>query len=195
MKRKKVIATVLSIVGCVMISISVAYVVISTVQQNNAVKNAEEIIAEIHNVLPDVTDFVPKEATNTDMPVMEIEQQNFVGIIEVPSYTKELPIYASWDKRKLTYYPCRFSGSSYNNNLIIGGNSNTGQFDFMKTISLNDDVYITDFYGCRFKYSVTDIQITKDVSAQNLNSYDADLLLFAPDKYSLDYTVISCELS
>lgn len=195
MKTKNIIATLLSIIGCLMIGISITFVVVSTIQQNNAVKNLEEIISKIHNVMPDVTNFVPNETSNTQMPVMEIEEQDFIGIIEIPNYEKELPIYASWDKRKLTYYPCRFSGTTYNNSLIVGGKSNEGQFDFMKTISLYDYVYVTDFYGCRFSYSVTDIQITDDVSAENLNSYDADLLLFAPDEHSFDYTVISCKLA
>lgn len=185
----------LSIIGYVMIILSVSFVIISTIQQNNAVKKAEEITSAIHDVLPDITISVPQKISNLQMPVMEIDRQNFVGLIEASGYSKELPIYSSWSENKISSYPCRFSGSVYSNDLIICGSSNAGQFDFMKTISLNYFIYITDFYGYKYKYSVSDIQTTKDVSAQNLNSFNADLLLFAPDKYTFDYLIICCNLS
>lgn len=194
-KVKKIVATVLRIIGCAMIILSVSYIIISTIQQNNAVQKVEEITSAIHDVLPDVTISVPQQTSNPQMPVMEIDHQNFIGLIEASGYSNQLPIYSSWSPNKISSYPCRFSGSVYSNNLIIGGSSNTGQFDFMKTISLNDTIYVTDFYGYKYGYSVTDIQTTTDVSAKNLNSFDADLLLFAPDKYNFDYWIVCCKLS
>lgn len=193
-KVKKIVATVLRVIGCAMIILSVLFIILSTIQQNNAVKNVQEITSAIHNILPDITISVPRQTSNPQMPVMEIDHQNFIGLIEASGYSKELPIHSSWSPNKISSYPCRFSGSVYSNNLIIGGSSDTGQFDFMKNISLNDSIYVTDFYGYKYGYLVTDIQTTTDVSAETLNSFDADLLLFAPDKYTFDYLIVCCKL-
>ena len=85
-------------------------------------------------------------------------------------------------------------GSVYDKSLILGGCDNQGQLDFMKAISISDYVYFIDTMGARYTYVVTDIEITDDVSTTNLKSKNADMVFFAGNTYSMDYTVVRCKL-
>ncbi|MBQ8287930.1 MAG: hypothetical protein IJX76_04065 [Clostridia bacterium] len=88
---------------------------------------------------------------------VEVDGLNFCGIIEIPEYNRELPVYASWESDRVSHYPCRYTGSIYQNGLVIGGSDNSGQLDFMKRIVNDDTVCFTDMTGLRCSYTVTSI--------------------------------------
>ena len=185
---------ILICVGIALIMVAVGLVLFSHFGGKMAQTNAKEIVSKMYSLMPNVKNGAPDNRSNVTMPMLEIDGEDFVGIIEVPNFSKTLPIYSKWNASKVTKYPCRYMGSMYDGSLIIGGCDNDGQFDFVKEISNGDTVLVTDTTGLRFKYTVTDINRTKDVSTENLTSQEADLILFARNTYSLDYTVIYCSL-
>ena len=129
------------------------------------------------------------------MAAMEVDGMDFVGIVDIPAYGRELPVYGHWEAGKVSSFPCRYTGSIYDGSLIIGGSDNAGQFDFMKLITVSDPVHITDMTGARYSYTVTDIRITRDVSTGSLRGQNADLVLFARNTATLDYTLVLCHLN
>ena len=192
MKRSK-FRIILTCVGALLILSAVGLLIFSRISIKSAQSNAKEIVSELYSLMPETEDSAPDGRYNLTMPMLEIDGENFVGIIKVPQYSKTLPIYGNWDASRVNKYPCRYMGSMYDGTLIIGGSANEGQFDFVKTISNGDSVYITDTTGTRYKYTVFDINRTKDVSTDNLTSANAQLVLFARNTYSFDYTVICCK--
>lgn len=188
----KKISLILTVAGILLIIIATIMVFFTQYSQNTAVKENERLVSVLYSLMPEVTDSATDDRVNKDMPLLEVEGMDFAGIIEIPMYKRTLPVYASWDKSKVSGLPCRYSGSIYDKNLIIGGSDGVGQFDFMKQITVGDDVHITDVTGARFTYTVSDIELTRDVSSKNLAKRDADLIFFARNTYSLDYTVVSC---
>ena len=195
MKRssKSKLRTALTCVGIVLILSAVGLLVFSKISISRAQDNAQKIVSEMYSLMPEVTDGAPDERANPSMPMLQLDGKNFVGIIEVPQFGTRLPIYGKWERSQVTKYPCRYTGSVYSDVLVIGGSDNEGQLDFVKEISNDDSVYITDTTGIRYKYTVYDINRTKDVSAEYLTKSDARLVLFARNTYSFDYTVIYCK--
>ena len=195
MKRssKSKLRTALTCVGIVLILSAVGLLVFSKISISRAHDNAQKIVSEMYSLMPEVTDGAPDERANPSMPMLQLDGKNFVGIIEVPQFGTRLPIYGKWERSQVTKYPCRYTGSVYSDVLVIGGSDNEGQLDFVKEISNDDSVYITDTTGIRYKYTVYDINRTKDVSAEYLTKSDARLVLFARNTYSFDYTVIYCK--
>lgn len=190
---KSKLRIILSCVGIALILSAVGLFVYSRVRISSAQDNAKEIVSQLYSLMPEIQDGVPEERVNSSMPILQIGGEDFVGIIEVPQYSKTLPIYARWDASRVNEYPCRYMGSVYGNALIIGGSDNDGQLDFVKEISNGDIVYVTDTTGTRYKYMVFDVNRTDDVSTEYLTKTDAGLVLFARNTYSLDYTVIYCK--
>lgn len=190
----KKISLLLTVTGILLIILSSGLVFFSVHSQKTAVKENNRLVSVLYSLMPEVTDGVIDDRVNKDMPLLQVDGMDFAGIIEVPTYNRTLPIFANWDKSRVSSFPCRYSGSIYNGNLIIGGSDNSGQFDFMKQITVSDTVFITDVTGARFTYQVTDIKLTRDVSSESLEATDADLIFFARNTYSLDYTVVICRI-
>lgn len=190
----KKITTIAMVLGILLIVSAMITVIFHHVSQNNNKENVQQIVKDIYSLIPDVENAVPEAPADITMPVMEIDGQDFAGIIEVPAYGKTLPVYAGWNKRKLSKFPCRYTGSIYDNSLIIGAVENPGQFDITKLISGGDEVLFTEMTGLRYPYIITDIYMTKDVSTENLISQKADLTLFIKSDYGSDYMLINCKL-
>ncbi len=193
-KTNKKLTSVLMAIGATLIVLSVALYAFSQLSLKKSKENALKITEELLALMPEVWDSVPEERQNTAMASLEISKESFIGIIEAPAYGTALPVCAEWDSSQVSKYPCRYTGSIYSDMLIIGGSDNEGQLDFIDEISNYDEVTFTDVSGMRYTYTVTDIRKTKDVTTENLTSKDADLVLFARNTYSLDYTVIRCKL-
>lgn len=191
--RKKINRIVL-IIGVLLIAAALGVLAFSQTEQQNAAEEAAEFVAQIRELMPQVQDTVPDNRADKSMPILEIDGKDFVGILEVPAYQAQLPIAAVWDPAEVTNYPCRYTGSVYENSLIVGGSDNEGQFDFMQIITGGDIIKITDVTGLRYTYVVTRIEKTSDVSTENLCTDEADLTLFARNTYGLDYTVVRCDL-
>lgn len=193
--KGKRLTGILTVFGVALILGAVLLMVVSTAGQNSAMGKNREIVGEIYSLIPEVQNGVFDDRVNMQMPMLEIDGANFAGVIDIPVHGTLLPIYGAWDKNKVSSFPCRYSGSIYDGSLIIGGSDNEGQFDFMKWITGGDSVFVTDMTGSRYSYEVTEIVKTKDVSTENLASEEADLVLFARNTYSLDYTVVRCSRS
>ncbi len=193
LEGKKVTAIAM-VLGVLLIVASMAAMIFNHVSQNKYKEEIPQIVSEIYSLIPEVMDSVPDAPADITMPVMEIGGQDYVGILEVPAYGKVLPVYGEWNKRKVSRFPCRFTGSIYDGSLIIGTSENPGQFDITKVISGGDEVFFVDMTGLRYKYIVTDIFKTKDVSTSNLKAQEADLVIFVKSSYGSEYMIINCEI-
>ncbi len=194
-KHKLTLADMGIAIGVLLVLASVALLGFSKIHIKNAVNNANEINKVLYSLMPKVENTVPDDRSNIMMPAVEVRSESFCGILEVPKYSSKLPICEAWKKNQTVNYPCRYTGTLYDGSLIIGGSDNEGQLDFVKQIENNDYVFITDMSGDRYGYTVTEIHRTKDVSTEKLISFDADIVLFAKNKFSFDYTVICCDFN
>ncbi len=185
----------LSAIGMLLIAGAVLLTSASVILQKVASDKSRQTVSKIYSLIPDIQKGVMDDRMNVKMPLLEIDGYDFAGVIEIPAYNSALPVYGGWDKGKISFFPCLYTGSIYDGSLIIGGSGNAGQFDFMNIITEGDYVFITDMTGSRYSYIVTAIEITKDVSAQKLTSAEADLVIFARNTYSANYTVVGCTIT
>lgn len=181
------------VIGTVLIIASASLVTIHHFSQINAEKQAQEIVAEMKALIPEVSVGIPDGRTDIGMPVMQISGEDFIGYIEIPTHNKALPIHNKWNKYKAANFPCKFAGSMYDGTLVIGTVENAGQLDIAKTIAGGEPINIVDVTGLKYTYAVTDIYKTKDVSAEALSEINAELIIFVRSSFVKDYVVISCE--
>ncbi|MBQ2729623.1 MAG: hypothetical protein IJF69_02490 [Clostridia bacterium] len=194
-KNHKWLTVILAVLGVGLIVSSVFSVFLFQSDKKMAEEKAKDIVVKMKDLMPECYDCVPDGRVDLSMASLEIDGENFCAIIEIPQYKKVLPVRSEWSKGEVSKYPCRYLGSIYDASLIIGGSDNEGQFDFMKNITIGDEVFITDVEGQRYSYTVCDIGKTDDVSTEKLTELEADLLLFARNSYSFDYTVVYCKLN
>ncbi len=189
---KYLFSNILLLFGVFLMLASAALFIFWNINKQNALMDAKEVVKELREIMPETHDEIIDDRVNIALPEMEVNGKSYCGIIEVPAFQTELPIYADWDKRGVSKQPCLYDGSMYDGSAVIGGSDNEGQFDFMQSITNDDIVFITDMTGARYTYKVVKIDKTENASTDELISGEYDLTIFARNTYSLDYTVVRC---
>ena len=191
--NNKKLTSFIFIIGIILVITSIVLVMFYFSIQNISENKRRDAINGIRELIPEINNSVLENKKNKDTAFVSINDIDFCGIIEVPSTKSELPIYGYWDKKKLPDYPCRFSGSIYNSDLIIGSSDRKGVFDFSDKLNIGDDILITDVTGNRYTYLISDIKSSKSISKDHLSKLNFDFLIFIKNELSFDYTIILCE--
>ncbi len=200
MKRK---GSIFIIIGIVLL-VSAAFLAGKNLIENErANKNAEEILDKL---IPEVIEKneerinVPDAFfTDTDvyreMPVKTIDGREYVAIISIPSLNIDLPVFSEWDYDKLSYAPCRFSGSVYTKDLVICAHNYTGHFGPIDNLRLGDKVIVIDMDGNYFNYSVVEVETLDPSSVDEMISGDSwDLTLFTCTLSGATRITVRCSL-
>ena len=190
---KKNLSRVLAAAGILLIVAAVAFTTIGEIRTRSLAKDARSTAQVLMSLMPQVTDGVPEELHDSRMATLQLNGDDFIGVIDIPTFDVLLPVYAKWDKTKTSSFPCHYSGSLYDGSLILGGSSADGQLNFVKDISIGDKVFFTDTHGVKYSLKVSDIRRTTDVSRESLENREGDVIIFARNPLSFEYTIISCE--
>ena len=193
MKQRNMLQKLFLLTG---IGLFVAAAVVLIVWQGGIRSSAETAAAYVHTLrtlLPEPQGAVPEERSDNTMPVLSLEETDFVGILEIPRYGSALPVCGAWGQ--VSKYPCRFSGSVYDRTMQIGGTSQKGQYDFYREISVGDAVFFTDMAGNRYAYAVEDVRYEKHADQAALERQEAALTLFIKNVYAFEYIIIFCDVA
>ena len=86
-----------------------------------------------------------------EMPAVKIDGQTYLGILKIPALDLELPVMKDWSYPKLKIAPCRYSGSAYQDNLVIMAHNYKQHFGQIKNLKQGDAVTFTDIDGNVFR--------------------------------------------
>ena len=113
------------------------------------------------------------------MPTVEINGQECIGTLEIPSLG-------------LKKAPCRYSGSAYLNNLIIAGHNYRTHFSGIKHLKLGDEVRFSDTVGNMFLYEVSEIETIDEHNIGAMETGEWDLTLFTCTKGGRARVAVRC---
>lgn len=113
-----------------------------------------------------------------EMPEIELDGERYIGTVEIPALSLELPVMSSWDYEKLKKAPCRYAGSAYRDNLVICAHNYRRHFSGIKQLSVGERVCFTDTVGNRFQYRIEDVEILRPEAVEAMVSGAGDLTLF-----------------
>ncbi len=133
-----------------------------------------------HNedVIPDVKVPAYIENPEMEMPVQTVDGQDYIGILEIPEISSELPVISQMSYPKLKKAPCRYSGSAYTDDLIIGAHCYEKFFGKLKNLSNGAEVRFTDVEGNVFVYRLVSKETINEKNPQDLKAGEWDLSLF-----------------
>ena len=131
------------------------------------------------NSLPDQAE-LPDYILNPDMemPTEEVESNDYIGVLEIPSLEISLPVMSEWSYPKLKTSPCRYSGSAYTGNLAIAAHNYRTHFGSIKNLAAGVQVIFTDVKGRCFYYEVDAVEVLEPTAIQDMISEEWDLTLF-----------------
>ncbi len=113
-----------------------------------------------------------------EMPVVEIDGQSYVGVVEIPALKLSLPVISEWTYPRLKIAPCRYQGSAYLNDLILMAHNFPSHFGSLGKLQIGDLVYFTDMEEYVFAYTVAELETLPTADIEGMISGDWDLTLF-----------------
>ena len=175
-------------VGLLLIAAALLLTVYNIRESDRAGAESEEMVVRMESLTADLPErletekkeFVPEYKKNPEMemPTVEVNGQECVGMIEIPALGLKLPVISEWSDAKLKKAPCRYSGSAYLKNMIIAGHNYRTHFSGIKRLNPGDSVVFTDADGNIFSYEVAEIETVGGYDIEKMEAGDWDLTLF-----------------
>lgn len=189
----------LILTGLLLVAAALFLAAYNLYDEARAKRSATEIMASLEADIPGVLSPEPfeiTEETNTaalleeveipdyllnpdmEMPVENIDGIDYIGVLRIPTLELELPIISEWSYQKLKIAPCRYSGSAYQDDLIIAAHNYNSHFGNLKNLRDGDTATFTDMDGNVFTYEMVELEILQPTDIEGMESGEWDLTLF-----------------
>ena len=142
----------------------------------------------------DIADTQP-EPYDTAMTVEEIDGYSYIGYLSIPKLGLELSVMSEWNYDNLKFSPCRYTGSTKSNNLVICAHNYTMHFGYLKDMSEGDEVLFTDMDGKTWVYRVITVETLAPTAVEEMTDSDYDLTLFTCTYGGATRVTVRCELT
>ena len=206
---KKGLSKLFMALGVVLLLAAAGVASYNIIDERNANAESAVVLAQVAEVIPEGVTRQKNEAIedpeeweipayvldpNRDMPTVELDGYEYIGVLEVPSIELELPIMSTWDDVKLKITPCRYTGSVYQNNLVIAGHNYRSHFNPLKKFVGGETVIFTDVEGNQFTYEVGSVETMKGTEVERMVAGDWDLTLFTCTYNGQSRFALRCDL-
>lgn len=186
MKKRNKRGTLLITAGLLLLLAALGLTGYNLWDQNRATRSVDNALTQLEAVIPEpgtvelpegmMPDFLL--APNMEMPTVQVEEHDYIGYLTIPALDLRLPVMSDWSYPLLKEAPCRYSGSAYQNDLVICAHNYERHFGRLKNLRIGDAVYFTDVDGNLFSYAVVELEQLAPDEAKRMLSGDWDLSLF-----------------
>ena len=147
--------------------------------ESEARDSARQVIAQLCDELPtEAGEPTTLPDVRREMPVKTIDGRDYIGVLSIPSLELELPVISQWDYPALKVAPCRYSGSLYQDNLIICAHNYASHFGKLKELQPGDIVQFTDMDEHVVTFQMVERETLNPMDAEGMEAGDWDLTLF-----------------
>ena len=143
----------------------------------------EETIERPKTILPGETAASSEAAADApEMPVTFIDGYDYIGYLSIPSIGLALPVMQQWSEPGLKIAPGRYSGSLYNDDLVIAGHNYARHFSPIKHLAAGTEVLFVDMDGVVWHYAVSASEVLQPTQIEQMTTKTSadswDLTLF-----------------
>lgn len=179
MKAKRGRGTVWINAGLLLIAAALFLSVYNEWESHEARDSARQVIAQLCDELPtEAGEPTTLPDVRREMPVKTINGRDYIGVLSIPSLELELPVISQWDYPALKVAPCRYSGSLYQDNLIICAHNYASHFGKLKELQPGDIVLFTDMDEHVVTFQMVERETLNPMDAEGMEAGDWDLTLF-----------------
>lgn len=152
-------------------------------QQRAAAASAEaipKVVEAIHAraETQDTAEVLAVAEQQRTMPVADIDGYGYIGFLGLPAIGLELPVMTDWSYPQLQIAPCRYTGSTYTDDLVIMAHNYEKHFGKLSKLLQGDQVTFTDMDGNTIVYEVVVKDILDPTAVEEMTAGDYDLTLF-----------------
>lgn len=120
------------------------------------------------------------------MPTLTIDGYEYIGTLEIPAISLQLPVMKEWDYDRLKISPCRYSGSYYTGDLVICGHNYLRHFSPIKGLDTGEDVLFVTADGVVYEYLITNIETIEPTHVEEMIEKEEG------KKQAWDLTLFTC---
>lgn len=165
--------------GLLLIAAALFLSVYNEWESHEARDSARQVIAQLCDALPtEAGEPTTLPDVRREMPVKTINGRDYIGVLSIPSLELELPVISQWDYPALKVAPCRYSGSLYQDNLIICAHNYASHFGKLKELQPGDIVLFTDMDEHVVTFQMVEREMLNPMDAEGMEAGDWDLTLF-----------------
>ena len=128
----------------------------------------------------------------TELTVVNIDGNDYIGYISIPNFELELPIMADWSMEKLQIAPCLQYGSPLTDDAVIAGHNFKQHFGPLHDIEKGEYLTFTDMNGYTIAYTVVDVKIIDPRSVYEVINSEYDLTLYTCTIGGASRVIVSC---
>lgn len=130
--------------------------------------------AEAQTVVADLQ----QKVETPELPVVEIDGNEYVGEISIPAIGIDLPVMSEWSYPRLKIAPCRQFGSSRTDDLVIAAHNYESHFGKLTSLTAGDSVTFTDMDGIVNEYVVNKVEVLDPHSVEEVEHSGYALVLY-----------------
>ena len=165
--------------GLLLIAAALFLSVYNEWESREARDSARQVIAQLCDALPtEAAEPTTLPDVRREMPVKTINGRDYIGVLSIPSLELELPVISQWDYPALKVAPCRYSGSLYQDNLIICAHNYASHFGKLKELQPGDIVLFTDMDEHVVTFQMVERETLNPMDTEGMEAGDWDLTLF-----------------
>lgn len=131
-------------------------------------------------------------AEAAQMQTIQVKEDTYIGVVQIPSLNLELPVMSDWSYPKLMHSPCRYAGSYLDDTLVIAGHSVRAHFRGLRQIQVGASVVFTNAVGNVILYQVVAVETLGSTEVDKLIHSDYDLTLFTCTPGGVQRVVVRC---
>ena len=156
---------------------------------------AQTVVADLQQKVETPEPEAESGPLNPELPVVEIDGNEYVGEISIPAIGIDLPVMSEWSYPKLKISPCRQFGSSRTDDLVIAAHNYESHFGKIGTLALGDEVRFTDMDGIENHYTVSAIEVHDPTDVEAVEHSGHDLVLYTCTYGGKTRIVVFCDRS
>lgn len=171
------------ILGGLMIAGALVLLLCNEAEQQQAAAASAEVIPKVVEAIQQRSEtqsetypVVPEP--EREMSVVQIDGYGYIGFLGMPAIGLELPVMADWNYPQLQIAPCRYTGSTYTDDLVIMAHNYEKHFGKLSKLMTGDVITFTDMNSETTQYQVVAKDILDPTAVEEMTSGAYDLTLF-----------------
>lgn len=181
----------LVVMGISLITISFSLLLRNRLNEEETIRKTNEVLNVIENTEIDEDLVVSDES---EMRVVTIDGNDYIGTLEMPSLGLKLPIMSETSYEKLSVSPGRYYGSIYTNDLVICAHDYYDHFGKIDRLRTNDIIIFEDMNNRKYVYEVKMIEVLNSTDVLEMIESEFDLTLYTCTYDGLKRVTVRCNL-
>ena len=164
---------------------------LSAIQEAIAEKNVPPMLELSEGAGTEPTEQTISEPT--ELTVVTIDGNDYIGYLSIPAFALELPIMADWSMEKLQTAPCLQYGSPLTDDAVIAGHNYKQHFRALHEIEIGETVTFTDMNSYSIEYAVQAVKTIDPRSVYEVIDSEYDLILYTCTIGGKSRVIVCCD--